>query len=123
MSKERSLPIRALGQSLPDLLRNIGSVIVIVALLVGGFWGSHFFEPTQLATEERHGLPAAKPEVTRVLTLSQEKVASAGIHTATVAWIDWQRTKTVAARIDYDSTRHLSIQAPAECVVKSWLIK
>ncbi len=123
MSKDPTLPMRTQGQGLPDLIKKIGSGVVVAALLIAGFWGSHFLEPTLPTVDERTDADTVgEPELARTLTLSREKTASAGIHTTTVAWADIQRTKTVAAKVDYDSSRHVSIKAPVECVVESWLI-
>ena len=42
MSNEQSLRVR---RKLFHALKNIGSVVVVLALLVIGFWGSHYLAP------------------------------------------------------------------------------
>ncbi len=119
MSKDTML--RAMR--LPEALRSIASAVVVLVLIVGGFWGSHFFE-TAHSDSDSH-TESATPDSTaaKEIALSRTKDQAAGIQLCQVKYADVQRTKTVAGTIDYDFTRHLSIKAPVECVVERWLVQ
>ena len=51
------------------------------------------------------------------VTLTPEKIVAAGVQIATVAEQELQATNTVPGTLQYDSTRHLELRAPVECVV------
>lgn len=111
MSEELSLSTH--GLRLSPLLKNIASGIVVLAILIIGFWGDHFFKPSHPEAGQGYEAAVEKSEVARELSLPIEKVSSAGIHAITAEIADLQQTKTVAATVYYDSTRHLSINAVA----------
>ncbi len=63
-------------------------------------------------------LAAYESEVLTDVGLSPAKVTSTNARTTEVECIDLQATKTVAATVGYDSTRHLSVKMPVESVVE-----
>ena len=111
----------------PPTLRQIGSyagsVLVVVVLFIGGFWGAHLFAPGKPGELDAESV-TGKPEVSSasVVTLTPVKYESAGIRVVGVEQRDLQETKTVAATITYDTTRHVELKAPVDCVVGTLLV-
>lgn len=120
MSKEET-PLAPRQKSL-ELLKQLGSGLAVLLLLLGGFWGSHYLAPGH-SEGETHDGSEVSTESPMVVTLPAEKAAHADIRVAPVERMELQETKTVAAKIDYDATRHLSVTAPVECVIQKWLVK
>lgn len=112
-----------LRRKLFNALKKVGSGIVVLALLVAGFLGSHYLAPGHADSEVDNEAAESESEVPTKITLPTEKAASANIRIAKVKSIELQDVKTVAATIDYDSTRHLSVRAPVACIVERWLVK
>ncbi|MEZ6073550.1 MAG: efflux RND transporter periplasmic adaptor subunit [Pirellulales bacterium] len=65
----------------------------------------------------------AEHAVSNVVTLSPEKLASAGIHLSKVATAEIRGMKTVSGTVGYDSTRYVIIEAPVDSVVEQLLVK
>jgi len=110
-------------QMLPNTVKNFASGIVVLVVLVGGFLGGPLLMPNQPDNNSDHKKNVSESAIRFEVTLPSQKVESAGIHIAKVKLVDLQKTKTVAATIDYDSTRRLSVKAPVECVVERWQVK
>ncbi|MCA9263262.1 MAG: efflux RND transporter periplasmic adaptor subunit [Planctomycetales bacterium] len=97
------------------IAQNSASLIVVVLLLVGGFWGSHFLMPHKEHSE--HSATEEALEKPTHVEITPEKVETAGIQVVPVVTQTVQHTKTVAATIDYDPARRVTIKAPVESVV------
>ena len=120
MSAKQALRAR---RKLFDALKNAGSGIVVLVLLAIGFWGATISLLAWWIAAHTKQRRNSEAEVLREVTLPHDKVTSANIRLSEVACIDLQRTKTVAATIDYNATRHLLVKAPVGCVVERCLVK
>jgi cobalt-zinc-cadmium efflux system membrane fusion protein len=105
-----------------QILSQVGSVLVVVGIVVVGFYGAHWLLP-----DERHdALPDAElaPAVEMkaghraTVKLPAEKLAAAGIQSHMVEERGIEPTVTVPGTVRYDATRHLAVRAPVECVVE-----
>lgn len=104
---------------LRDALKSIGSLIVVVGLLVVGFFGGHLLAPGHsgdVAHEEGESATTAT-ELPSLVTLTAQKEANAEVHATPLETRQVQAAKTVAATVEYDVTRHLALRAPVDCVV------
>jgi RND family efflux transporter MFP subunit len=96
----------------------------VVVLFVAGFWGSHLLAPQSSAEPEQAvETNAPAPRENSVVTLTPVKQEQAGIHLVQVEKRDLQETRTVAATIAYDTTRHIQLVAPVDCIVDLLLVK
>ena len=114
---------RSSRRNVINALKNAFSIIVVVALILVGFWGSHYLAPGHTESDTHNEPISSQAEALTKITLPPEKLATADIRVSKVECTDLQRTKTVVATIDYDSTRHLTVKAPVECVAQRWLVK
>jgi len=103
--------------------RNVGAAIFVVALLIFGFWGGHFLTSGDAVEEPSDQEPADTSELPSLVTLPPQKLASADIHVSPVGYRDVSAVKTVAAVIDYDTSRYVEMRAPVGAVIIERLVK
>ena len=114
---------RGAFQTLASTVNKLGAGIVILLLLVLGFWGGHLLGPGHGEADMERAQSSTERSLATSVTLPMDKVESAGIQTVPVERVELQEMKTVAATVDYDATRHLAVRAPVECVLERWWVR
>lgn len=116
-----SMSLARWAPRLRSALKSTASGIVVVLLLIGGFWGGHLLSPDH-SSDEPEGAPT-DAALGSVVELTEQKRIAAGIHASPVERREICATKTVAGTIEYISSRHLSLHVPVDCVVGELLVK
>ncbi len=96
-------------------VRSAGSLLLVAALAVAGFWGGHALSP--------HAEESAAPEsvtgpLPREVSLPVPKRQAAGITTEQVQMRDLRQMATVPGMLQYDRMKHVEIKVPVDSVVE-----
>ncbi|MEQ8791463.1 MAG: efflux RND transporter periplasmic adaptor subunit [Pirellulaceae bacterium] len=108
---------------LGDAVKHVGAAIFVVALLIVGFWGGHFLTSGDTHESSADGPPEEPPPLASLVTLTPEKMASADIAASPVEEREVNAAKTVAATIEYDASRFVSLRAPVGAVIDTLSVK
>lgn len=108
------------------ILERGGPVVAVFAIVFVGFFGSEWLmheEPAE-AEGERSAIAVDDKTLPKAsfIRLTPEKIKWANITTVQVGLQSLQATRTVSGTIQYESTRHLALRAPVNCVVKRCLV-
>ena len=106
------------GKPVPQAVKQFGPVLVVVVLGLAVYLGSHWITSRHSASDTTHALtdePATDAQVR--VTLTPEKMVTAGIQVCPVGRRELQATHIVPGTLQYDATRYLQLRAPVECVV------
>ncbi len=109
-------------------MERVGPFTAVVAIILVGFFGSEWLMHEQAPSAEvdriaENAESADTMSGESIVRLTKEKVEAAAISTTLVALRPLQATKTVSAKIEYDSSRHLDLRAPVACVVTKCLVE
>lgn len=104
---------------------NRSSLITItcVCLVLLGGAGLHFGGWLSHSEQKNAAPPSAETGRPNFVTLSDEKLAIAGIEVAEVTQRELNPHRMVPGRIDYDATRHVEIKAPFDGLIRNIDVK
>jgi RND family efflux transporter MFP subunit len=102
-------------ETLVTILKKSGSVFLVAALAIFGFFGAHYLIPQGDADSQSSQISA----VSTTVTLTADKRTAAKLHLSEVCESDFQPTREVPASIRYDATRHVALRSPVDCLVES----
>jgi membrane fusion protein, heavy metal efflux system len=102
-------------------LRNSGAALLALCAVVGLWMVWHRLFETEVAGELQ--IPAGVAEMRSEVKLSDVKMTQAAIKLGQVILHDLRETTSVAGRLSYDKSKHISIRAAASGNVSSYLVK
>ena len=98
--------------------RKLISVAVLLGVCAVAAGGFHLLTAARHTAGQHAGEPAAAHSDKEHVTLTEAKMAGAGIQVASVESRSLQPIRTVPGRIEYNATRHVAVKSPADGLVR-----
>ena len=105
-------------------LRRAGASLVVIAIVLAGFFGSHLLAPRNDLAEQNTEEASASGEAVRYdVNISPEKILTGKIRASEIQERPLQTGQTVPGTIKYNAAKHVELRAATECIVKKTNVK